>query len=399
MKHSALNGPRRQFLAGAGAAAGSALLPSAARAQDNTPLKIGTVLSVTGPGAFLGDNMKRGVELAIEEINAKGGINGRKIDWTFYDAETQSTKGVLATRRLIEQDNVDVIVGGGNASGIALAMVPVVEKAGMPFISTEGSMEIVNPVAERKWVFKSTLDDDEALQRAADFWQRRKINTIALLHDSSGFGQSAKDQLQKVAPARGLKVTYEVFNPTDTDLTAQLTRIKAGDAKCVLCWTITPTGVVFMKQARQLGLNDRMLMHSYGFVDERYMKLAEGAGDGVYLISTKFPVGDQLPKGDPVRNGIIDLTRRYQNRYKLVPNQFVAQTYDGVYLAALGLLSGGKDRQKTRSALEGIKRYQGVGGIFTFGPERHSGLGRYDAVILTWDKDHYKLADYEARPA
>ena len=198
------------------------LAPAAAMAQANAPFKIGTVLSVTGPGAFLGDHMKRGMELAIDEINAKGGINGRKIEWVFYDAETQASKAVTATRRLIEDDKVDIIVGGGNASGLALAMVPLVEKAQLPFISTEGSMQIVNPVAERKWTFKSTLDDDKVLERAADSFAKRGITSVALLYDSSGFGQSAKEQMEKVAPKRGLKVIYETFNPGDTDLTAQL---------------------------------------------------------------------------------------------------------------------------------------------------------------------------------
>ncbi|MDQ2735332.1 MAG: ABC transporter substrate-binding protein, partial [Pseudomonadota bacterium] len=182
-------------------------------AQSAPLIKIGTLLSVTGPGAFLGDQMKRGAELAVDEINASGGINGRKIQWVFYDVETQASKAVLATRRLIESDKVDMIVGGGNASGLAMAMVPLAEKAGVPFISTEGAMAIVNPVAERKWVFKATMDDDTVLDRALDSFAKRNISTIALLADSSGFGQSAKEQMQKVAAKRNVKVIYETFNP------------------------------------------------------------------------------------------------------------------------------------------------------------------------------------------
>ena len=111
---------RRKLLITSIAASLAAFAPVAAMAQANAPIKIGTVLSVTGPGAFLGDHMKRGMELAIDEINAKGGINGRKIEWVFYDAETQAGKAVTATRRLIEEDKVDIIVGGGNASGVII---------------------------------------------------------------------------------------------------------------------------------------------------------------------------------------------------------------------------------------------------------------------------------------
>jgi branched-chain amino acid transport system substrate-binding protein len=383
---------RREFIIGAGGAAAAAMaLPQALRAQATT-VKVGTILSVTGPGAFLGDHMKRGMELAIEEINAKGGIDGKKIEWVFYDAETQSARGVTATRRLVEQDKVDIIVGGGNASGIALAMVPIVERAGVPFISTEGSMQIVNPVAQRKWTFKSTIDDDQILEVAADFWEKRGIKSVCMLADSSGFGASAKEQLEKVAPKRGLKVLYESFNPGDTDLTAQLTRIKNSDAKAILCWTITPSGVVFLKQAKQLGLGDRAIMHSYGFVDDRYMKLAEGAAEGTFLMSVKFPVGSDLPDSDPVKARIADLTKRYEARFKQAPNQFVAQTYDAIYLAAMALKAGGGDKEKARAAIEGIKNFPGVGGTFTFAADKHSGLSKADGTVITWKDNRWRLA-------
>lgn len=382
---------RREFIVGVGAGAVAISAPRVLRAQAATA-KVGSILSITGPGAFLGDHMKRGMELAIEEINGKGGIGGKKIEWFFYDAETQSSRGLTATRRLIEQDKVDIIVGGGSASGIALAMVPIVERAGVPFISTEGSMQIVNPIAERKWTFKSTIDDDQIMEVACDFWNKRGIKSVCLLADSSGFGASAKEQIDRVAPKQGIKVTHESFNPGDTDLTAQLTRIKASDAKSILCWTITPSGVVFLKQAKQLGLGDRAIMHSYGFVDDRYMKLAEGAADGTFLLSVKFPVGGDLPASDPVKARIADLTKRYEARFKQLPNQFVAQTYDAINLAAAAIAAGGNDKAKIRSAIEGIKNYPGVGGNFTFAADKHSGLSKADGTVVTWKDNRWRLA-------
>ena len=380
-----MNFRRKLLLASiaAGLAAPALILTSPAALAQSEPFRIGTVLSVSGPGAFLGDHMKRGMELAIEEINAKGGINGRKIEWVFYDAETQASKAVTSTRRLIEQDKVDIIVGGGNASGLALAMVPIVEKAQIPFLSTEGSMQIVNPVAERKWTFKSTLDDDKVLERAADSFAKRGITSVALLYDSSGFGQSAKEQMEKVAPKRGLKVLYETFNPSDTDMTAQLTRIKASDAKAIICWTITPAGVVFIKQAKQLGLGDRV-----------NMKQAEGAAEGMDLLSQKFPVGPDLPASDPLKQRIADVTARFEKRFNTKPNQFVAQTYDAIYMAAEALAKGGKDKEKIRAALEGLKNFKGAGGDFSFSPTSHSGLGKDDAVVINWKNNGWRLAPY-----
>ena len=103
------------------------------------------------------------------------GINGRKIAWTFYDAESQTQKAITETRRLISQDQVQLIVSGGNMSGIALAMAPMMEAAKIPFISSEGALAIVTPVAERHWVFKSTVDDEDVLERIADYLDKKKI--------------------------------------------------------------------------------------------------------------------------------------------------------------------------------------------------------------------------------
>jgi ABC-type branched-subunit amino acid transport system substrate-binding protein len=154
---------------------------SSAFAQTASTLKIGTILSTTGPAAFLGEDMRAGVELAIEEINAAGGIGGRRLEWFFYDGESQTQRAINATRRLLTQDRVDAIVGGGSMSGIALAMAPLCEQAGVPFMATEGAMGIVQPPAERRFVFKSTVDDDKVLERLADWCAKKNMSRVAML--------------------------------------------------------------------------------------------------------------------------------------------------------------------------------------------------------------------------
>src|SRR5690606_8061316 len=228
----------------------SALISFSAQADS---LKIGTILSTTGPAAFLGEDMKAGMEIAIDEINANGGINGTPVEWVVYDAESQTNKALVSTRRLLAQDKVDIIVGGGNMSGIALAMVPLTAQSKIPFISTEGARAIVSPIEKRQWAFKSTVDDQQVFERLKRYFDKEGITKVALLHDTSGFGQAAADTLRSMQDELGLEVTYEAFAPTDTDLTPQLTRIRNSDAQAVLCWTVTPAGVIFNTQATQLG--------------------------------------------------------------------------------------------------------------------------------------------------
>ena len=223
-------------LAATGTGTVAGLWSSAARAAE--PLRVGSILSVTGPAAFLGEDMKAGLELAVDEFNAAGGMGGRKIEWTYYDAESQTQKGITATRRLISQDKVELILSGGNMSGIALAMAPITNAAKVPFISSEGALAIVTPVAERQYVFKSTVDDGDVLERIADYLDKKKIKKVALIADTSGFGQGAVGQMKIVGPKRGLDVMYESFAPSDTDMMPQLTRIRDAGAEAII-WPVS----------------------------------------------------------------------------------------------------------------------------------------------------------------
>ncbi len=376
---------------------GAALAASGARAgwAAGEPLRVGSILSVTGPAAFLGEDMKAGLQLAVEEINAAGGINGRKIAWTFYDAESQTQKALSATRRLISQDKVELILSGGNMSGIALAMAPMAEAAKIPFISSEGALAIVTPVAERKWVFKSTVDDEDVLERIADFLEKKKIKKVALLADSSGFGQGAVTQMKKVGPRRNLDVMYETFDPADTDMLPQLTRIRDGGAEAVICWTVTPAGVVFIKQAQQLGLDKKTLIHSYGFVSPHYMNLAGDAAKSILLASLKLPVGDQLPDRDPLKGEILKLFKNYQARFNRPASLYAAESYDAAMLAKEALIKVGGDVSKLPEGLEKIKKFAGTSGEFTFSPEKHSGLSKKDIVLINWRDGRFNLVDYD----
>jgi len=384
---------RRHFLQLATTAllTATALRPS--RAADG-PLHIGSLLSVTGPAAFLGEDMKAGLELGVEEINAAGGIGGREIKWTFYDVESQTQKAISATRRLINQDGVDVIVSGGNMSGIALAIAPLVEAAGVPFISSEGAMSIVTPVEEKKWVFKATVDDSDVLERIIDYFDKKGIKKVALLADTSGFGQGAAGQMKIVGPKRGLDVIYESFGPADTDMAPQLTRIREAGAQAIICWTVTPAGVVFLKQAAQLGLDDLTLIHSYGFVSSHYMELAGDAAKPLLLASLKLPVGDQLPDTDPLKANILKLFKDYSAKFGRAPSLYAAESYDALMLAREALLKVDLDPKKLPQGLETVKNYAGISGVFSFSPERHSGLSKSDIVLTNWENGRFNLVDY-----
>jgi branched-chain amino acid transport system substrate-binding protein len=385
---------RREFttILSGGIAAG--LVAPGRSAAQGAPIRIGSIFSYTGPAAFLGDRMKRSVELFVEETNKRGGINGRRIESTIYDAASESTKAVLAVKRLIEQDRVDVIVGDGNRSDIGLSIVPTVQRSEVPLMSVSGATGLVEPVRERAWVFKSTVNDVEVVARLLDFFKKRGIKEFAMLSDTGAFGVSARDQVRAQAPAAGVKVVYEEFGPADNDLTTQLTRIRGTSAQAIVCWTVTPAGVVFLKNAQQLGLK-QMLVHGFGFVADRYMQLAGDAAEGLLLTSLKFPVAEQLPDSDPIKATILDYKARYRAKFNEDTDVYGGQAWDGIGMVAHAIArTGSSERAKIRGGLEEhVREYRGVGGIFQFSPQKHWGLAKSDVVMIEWRQGKFRLVD------
>ncbi len=386
---------RRQFTAGMMGALAAAVAPRLeAKAAGREPLRVGSIFSYTGPAAFLGDRMKRSVELFVEETNKKGGINGVQIQSVIYDAASESSKAVLAVKRLIEQDKVDVIVGDGNRSDIGMAIVPTVQRARIPLMSVSGATALVEPVADRRYVFKSTVNDVEVIARLLDFFKKKGIQQVAMLNDTGAFGVSARDVLKAQAPGAGITVAaWEEFAGGDTDLTAQLTRIRGMAAQAVICWTVTPAGVVFLKNARQLGMK-QMLVHGYGYVVPRYMELAAEAAEGLLLTSLKFPVAEQLPDADAIKATILDYKARYRAKFGEETDVYGGQAWDGIGMMAAALArAGAREADRVVGALEQTRGYKGVGGIFNFGPQRHAGLAKSDVVIIEWQNKQFRLVD------
>lgn len=359
------------------------------------PIVVGTILSVTGPIANLGDKMRRGIELAIEQINAEGGIDGRPIEQVFYDPAGDTATAVDQTRRLIQEDGVDVIVGGGSASGIALAMVPITQEAGIVFMATEGARQIVEPADEHRLTFKATFNDTAIVERTLQFWEEQGVERVAFLPDTSGFGQSAQEVLEDLAADAGIELFIEPFDPAATDLTPQLSSLSGNDPDAYLAWTTTAAGVVFMNNVAQLGLDDdAFVQHGFGFVDERFFEQAGDAGLDVVLTSPKLPAHDQLPEDDPQREVIGDFVEAYQERFDEFPNAFAGQTFDGMNLIAEAIrIAGTTDGEALATAMESITGFVGVTGVYNLSPEDHSGLSADDAAIIRWTGDRFELFD------
>jgi branched-chain amino acid transport system substrate-binding protein len=346
-------------------------LHGAASAAD--PIRIGSVVSATGAAAYLGDPELKTLQLYIERINAEGGVLGRKLELVHYDDGSEANKANSFAKRLIESDKVDLIIGG-TTTGSTMAMIPLVEKAGMPLISMAAGVPIIEPV--KKWVFKVAPTDRMAAEKVFTEMQRLGLSKIGLLSETSGFGQSGSKETQAVAPRFGITiVANETYAPKDTDVTAQLTKIKSAPGiQAVFVFGAGQGPAVATKNYKQLAIT-LPLYQSHGVASEEYIKLSGPAAEGVKLPAAALVVAGQLAASDPQKAVVTAYEKTYKDRYKADVSTFGGHGYDALMIAVAALKkAGGTDKAKLRDAIEATKGYIGTAGQFDMSPSDHMGL-------------------------
>ena len=378
----AKNSFKRGFAA---AAAAFALISGPALAQE--PIKIGAFLSVTGGAAFLGDPEQKTLELYVGKINAAGGVLGRKLQLVSYDSAGDSEKARTFVKRLIEQDKVDVIVGG-STTGETMAVIPLVEAAQIPFISLAGAVVITEPV--KKWVFKTPQTDRMACEKIFVDMQARKLSKIALISGNGGFDKSMRAECLKVATTHHVEVLAdETYGASDTDMTAQLTKIKNSAPQAIITWTIGPVGSIVAKNKAQLGIAIP-LFQCHGLPDPKYIELAGKAAEGDRMPATKLMLGDALSSADPQKKVISEFIHLYRDVYKhdkeFPINTHSGYAWDALTIVANAMQKAGTDPKALRAAIEQTKGYVGLSGVYTLTAEDHNGLD-VDSLVMVQVKD------------
>ncbi len=343
---------------------------TAARAQE--PIRIGAFLSVTGPASFLGDPELKTLELYVEKLNAAGGLLGRKLQLVAYDDAGDAEKARTFAKRLLEQDKVDAIVGG-STTGTTMAAVPLAEAAGVPFVSLAGAVVIVEPA--KKWVFKTPHTDRMACEKIFVDMKARGYTKAALISGSGGFDKSMRAECLKVAGARGIEVVAdETYGAADTDMTPQLTKIRASGAQAVLNAGFGQGPAIVTRNYKQLGVG-LPLYQSHGVASKEYIKLSGAAAEGVRLPAAALLVADLLAAEDAQKPVVTAYRDGYEGKYKSEISTFGGHAYDGLMLVVGAIRNAGStDKAKVRDALEATKAYVGTGGVVNMSATDHMGL-------------------------
>lgn len=342
------------------------------------PIKIGGLFSVTGPAAFLGEPERNSAKMVIDEINKAGGVKGRKLELVAYDTTGDATKAVQLATKLIKDDKVVAIIGP-STTGETMAVIPVAEKEQIPLISCSAGSKITDPV--KKWIFKTAQNDSLAVGRIYEYLQKSKQTNVSILTVSDGFGASGREQLKSQAAKYGITiVSDDTYGPKDTDMTAQLTKIRGSHSQAIICWGTNPGPAIITKNARQLGIKTPLFM-SHGVSSKKFIELAGDAAEGVRLPSGKVLVCDLLPKSESQKKSLVSFVKDYQNHYKVEGDHFGGHAWDAVMLLRNAIERGAETPSAIRDQLEKTKNFCGIGGTFTYTPQDHAGLGK-DAFVL-----------------
>lgn len=362
-------------------------------------IKVGAILAVTGPAAFLGAPEAKTLEMMVQDINKKGGIKGKKIELIIKDSGASPEKAFSFAKQLIEEDKVLAIIGP-STSGETMKIKNVAEEGKTILLSCAAAEVIVNPVA--KYVFKTPQMDRDAVIKIFQQMNYMKLSKAGVLSSNTGFGKAGKEQIEKLAAEYGIQiVANEIYDKAATDLTAEVTKVKASGAEAIINWSIEPAQAIVIKNARQLGFKGP-IFQSHGFGNIKYVQAAGKAAEGVIFPAGRLLVVDILPNNHPQKAVLTKYKKDYESKYKEEASTFGGHAYDAMIILTKAIeKAGSTDREAVRSAIENLKGVVGTGGVFTFSAQDHNGIdiNAFSFEMITVKNGKFEILGSSARKA
>jgi branched-chain amino acid transport system substrate-binding protein len=356
------------------------------------PILIGATVSESGPGSTLGRPEADSIQLAVDEINKAGGVNGRPLQATILDDESNATTAVNNTRKLLDQHVVAIV--GSSLTQTSLAMIPLVTAAKVPLISLASSSQVIQPVADRQWIFKMPITDFHVAQVMQEYMRKHKQTKVAVVYRDDDYGKTGLSHFNDAGKRFGFDVNdAEAINARASDATTQLTHVKAANPQAIVAWTTLPSASVIIKAYKELGLS-YPIYYSDGAATGVFPQQAGAALNGAYIASTKINVADTLPNNDPQKKVLVHYIDAFVKGYpKDAPvSIFGGFGYDSVYILKQAIQRAkGTDGEKLRQALEHTD-YLGVTGQFRMSAGDHNGLSVFSLVLTQVENGKFVVA-------
>ena len=350
------------------------------------PIKIGAVISQTGRGGFLGTPEKEAITVAVEEVNRQGGIFGRPIALYIEDDQSNPTNSNVAATKLIRDEKVSCLIGPSLVAG-SMAVIPICEREEVPHIPFP---PLVIPL--KKWIFTVNVTEQDIsrviLKLTVNKLGARKL---ALLHSMDTYGMNgAQGIVDNVDKYGASLVITEKFDPGDTSMIPQLTKVKAAHPEAIILYANANPASVVAKNYQQLGM-ETQVVGAAGIAIPDFIKLAGRVVEGGRWIvfGSKDLYAEQLPPDDPYRKNLYDpLRKALKEKYGRTEwNGLCRSGYDAIRIAIEALKIAKTDnRAAIRDALEKVE-YQGLLGDYKYSPTDHVGKSREEPFLPIIIKD------------
>lgn len=345
------------------------------------PIRIGGLFASSGPAAFLGVAEDRAFRMLIEEMNKAGGIAGHPIESVIYDTEGNSTTATQQFRRLVESDKVHVVVGP-STTGESLAIKPIANELKTPIITLAGAEIVTSPTTP--FVFKTPPTDRLVIQHIYGYLKAKGLMSIGFISSADGFGQAGAKIAVEEAPSFGIKLAAkEEFGPRDTDMTAQVLRIKQSGANAMVIYSVNPGPTIILRNAKAAGFA-KPIINSNGAASPQLIQQAGPAAEGTMVATMRLLAPWVVEKNDPMYAVVNKLADAYKARYGEAPPTFAAHPYDALLIIeqAVKKMSGPLNREGLAKAIETVE-VVGANGVYRFSPDKHNGLDESSKSLLT----------------
>jgi ABC-type branched-subunit amino acid transport system substrate-binding protein len=360
------------------AAAALAALLAAPLAHAQT-YKIGASVGLTGYAATVDRAWRDGVQLAVDALNEKGGVMGRKLEFIAEDNRSEPQEAVTVYRKMMSSDKVEIFLSGCVSAG-NFAAAPMVAKAQIPMVLCS----ILPPKEEEvKWAFSTIPPARFEVEKRFEFLKDdTKIRKVGVLHDPSPYANLQKVAAEKSAATYGLEVVgVEQYKQDDADLSVQIGKMRAAGAGAILKIGLGGTTMTAAKNIKSLGIDMQMLTSVEDLAVFR--PVAEVMGDRFFFVASPSQVYDALPDG-ALKKAIADFLGPWRAKYGDRDPQWAGRGWDAVMITAAAIQKAKSfEGAKVRDALDSMPGFQGTTGVYNFSPTNHYGITQNPYVLAT----------------
>lgn len=345
-------------------------------------VKLGLVAPFTGLGSILGDYIKEAMVLAVDEINAKGGVKGMKLEMVVYDDAAAPATALNVVQKALSDDKVDILFGP-NMSSAALAVHKLAAEAKVPELVGATSPSLRYDVLKNPWLFRLRADDAVKVANQAQYAIKAlKTKRPGIIYGSTDYCLSAKKVIEEEFAKAGIKVVAaEQIKEGEKDATGQLLKLKAANIDSLMGLTHEPEAAVVIRQFRQLGFKVPVVGFSAWGVPA-FTDLAGQSAVGVIAVQG-FTPEDPNPK-------VQEFVKKYKARWNRLPSDPAQAYYDGVYMVAEAIAKVGTNHEKIRAYLENLKNFKGLQGRMNM--DEHHNVTNY-SLVSVFKGDHWQILE------